>query len=58
MCKVLGFTKEERTELKFELEKTAQHCSHAIVAVRYTGLSWISRIGKDLLVVTTSMNNK
>ena len=36
MCKVLGFTKEERRELKFELEKTAQHCSHAIVAARYT----------------------
>ena len=36
MCKVLGFTKEEKRELKFELEKTALHCSHAIVAARYT----------------------
>ena len=36
MCKALGFTKEERRELKFELEKTAQRCSHAIVAARYT----------------------
>ena len=35
-CKVLGFTKEEKRELKFELEKTALHCSHAIVAARYT----------------------
>ena len=65
MCKVLGFTKEEKRELKFELEKTALHCSHAIVAARYTaecghhGLSWMSRIGNDhLLVVATSMNNK
>ena len=31
MCKVLGFTKEEKRELKLEL-----HCSHAIVAARYT----------------------
>ena len=36
VCKVLGFTKEERRGLKFELQKTARHCSHAIVAARYT----------------------
>ena len=35
MCNVLGFTKEEAKDLKFELEKTALHCSHAIVAARY-----------------------
>ena len=29
------FTKEEARDLKFELEKTALHCSHAIVAARY-----------------------
>jgi len=34
--KVLGFTKGEARDLKFELEKTALHCSHAIVAARYT----------------------
>ena len=27
---------EEKKELKFELEKTALHCSHAIVAARYS----------------------
>ena len=32
MCKVLGQTKEERKEVKYEVEKTALHCSHAIVA--------------------------
>ena len=32
MCKVLGLTKEERKELKYEVEKTALHCSHAIMA--------------------------
>ena len=31
-----GCAKEEKRELKFELEKTALHCSHAIVAARYT----------------------
>ena len=35
MCKVLGFTKAEEKELKFCLEKTAQHCSHAIFVHRY-----------------------
>ena len=34
MCKVLGMTKEERKVLKYEVEKTALHCSHAIVAAR------------------------
>ena len=66
MCKVLGFTKEERRELKFELEKTAQHSTVAMPSWRrdtlqsgHHGLSWMSRIGNDhLLVVTTSMNNK
>ena len=61
---MLGFTKEARRELKFELEKTAQHCSHAIVAARYTA-EWppwplldVSDWQGSLLVVTTSMNNK
>ena len=31
-----GCAKEEKRELKFELEKTARHYSHAIVAARYT----------------------
>ena len=35
MSKVLGFTKEERRDVKYELEKTAHHCSHAIVAARF-----------------------
>ena len=35
MCKVLGFTKKEIKDLKYTVEKTAQHCSHAIVAARY-----------------------
>ena len=34
-CKVLGLTKEEQTELKYEVEKAALLCSHAIVAARY-----------------------
>ena len=34
MCKVQGLTKEERTELKYEVEKTAVYCSHIIVAAR------------------------
>ena len=36
MCKKLGFSQAEKKELKFELEKTALHCSHAIVAARYS----------------------
>lgn len=35
MCSVLGFTKEEQRQLKWELERTAEHCSHAIVVARY-----------------------
>ena len=42
MCKVLGLTKEERKELKYEVEKTALHCSHAIVAARYQK-EWIPK---------------
>ena len=36
MCDVLSFTRAERTELKYEMEKTALHCSHAIVTARYS----------------------
>ena len=32
--KVLGLTKEERNELKCEVEKTALRCSHTIVAAQ------------------------
>ena len=32
MCKVLGRTKVELKELTYEVEKTALHCSHTIVA--------------------------
>ena len=35
MCKVLGFTAAERRDLKYVLERTAQHCSHAIFAHRF-----------------------
>ena len=35
MCKVQGLTKKDRKELKYEVKKTALHCSHAIVAARY-----------------------
>ena len=42
MCKVLGLTKEERKELKYEVGKTAPHCSHTIVAVRYQK-EWIPK---------------
>ena len=42
MCKVLGLTKEERKELKYEVEKTALHCSHAIVAARHQKV-WIPK---------------
>ena len=35
MCKVLGLTKEEQKELKYEVETAALHCSHAVVAARY-----------------------
>ena len=35
MCTVLGLIEEERKEVEYEVEKTALHCSHAIVAVRY-----------------------
>ena len=47
MCKVLGLTKEERTELKYEVDKKALHCSHAMVAARYQK----ERIPKPLLDV-------
>ena len=39
---MLGLTKEERKELKYEVEKTALHCSHAIVAARYQK-EWIPK---------------
>ena len=48
MCKVLGFTKEDRKELKDEVEKTALHCSHAIVAARHQK----ERVSKPLLDVS------
>ena len=35
MCKVLGLTKEERKEAKSEVDKTALHCSHAIVSAKF-----------------------
>ena len=42
MCKVLGLTKEERKELKCEVEKTALHYSHATVAARHQ-TEWIPK---------------
>ena len=47
MCKVLAFTKEEKRELKFELEQTALHCSHAIVVARYSA-EWPPRLLLDV----------
>jgi len=35
MCHTLGFTKSEERELKYNAEKTAQYCSHAIFVHRY-----------------------
>ena len=35
MCGVLGFTNKERDELKYDVERTALHCSHAILCARY-----------------------
>ena len=42
MCKVLGLTKEDRQELKCEMERTALHCSHTIVAAGYQK-EWIPK---------------
>ena len=42
MCEVLGLTKEERKEPKYEVEKTTLHCSHAIVPARYLK-EWIPK---------------
>ena len=36
--KVLGLTKEQRKELKYDLEKTALHCSHAIAVALTKGM--------------------
>ena len=35
MCKVLGFTRNETRDLKYEAEKTAASCSYAILLSRY-----------------------
>ena len=35
MCKVLGFTKLEVADLKYTVERTALHCSHAIFVFRH-----------------------
>ena len=37
----MGVIKEERKELKYEAEKTALDCSHAIVAAQYQK-EWMS----------------
>ena len=39
---MLGLTKEERKKLKYEVEKTALQCSHAIVDARYQK-EWIPK---------------
>ena len=39
MCKVLGFTRSEGKDLKWNVERTAFHCSYAIVVHRYQ-LEW------------------
>ena len=48
MCKVLGLTKEEQKEPKYEVEKTALHCSHAMVAARLDtkGLDTKATVGR------------
>ena len=48
MCKVLGLSKDKRTELTYEVEEPALHCSHATVAARYEK-EWIP---KPLLAVS------
>ena len=35
MCRVLGFTRKEMEDLKYEVEQTALYCSYAIVLARY-----------------------
>jgi len=35
MCRVLGFTRGEERDLKYEVELTATHCSYAILLARY-----------------------
>ena len=39
MCKVLGFTRSEGKDLKWNVERTALHCSYAIFVHRYQ-LEW------------------
>ena len=47
MCVTLGFTKSEERELKYRVEKTAQHCSHAIFVHRYQKC-WEERLPLDV----------
>ena len=35
MCRVLGFTRKEMEDLKYEVEQTSLYCSYAIVLARY-----------------------
>ena len=44
---MLGLTKEERKELDYEVEKTALHCSHPIVAAQYQK-EWILKALLDV----------
>ena len=39
MCKVLGFTRSEGKDLKWNVERTALYCSYAIFVHRYQ-LEW------------------
>ena len=39
MCKVLGFTRNEGKDLKWNVERTALHCSYAIFVHRFQ-LEW------------------
>jgi len=47
MCHTLGFTKSEERELKYNVERTAQYCSHAIFVHRYQR-SWEERPPLDV----------
>ena len=35
MCRVLGFTRKEMEDLKYEVEQTALYCSYAIILAWY-----------------------
>ena len=61
MCKVPGLTKDERNKLKYEVEKAARHCGHAIVTAQYQK-EWIPKalldVSKWYEMITSSVATK